>query len=67
MLERIQEPNTCFREILVITRNNRQIIDQCSCGDLLVESVFRMRHTQPAPELGNIGGDIQHTVLVVPE
>ena len=54
LLEGIQEPDTCFREILVIARNNRQVVDQRSCGDLLVECVFRMRHAQATPELGDV-------------
>ena len=54
LLEGIQQLNTCFREIFVIARDNRQVVDQCGCGDLLVECVFWMRHPQPAAALGDV-------------
>jgi hypothetical protein len=50
----LKQPNTSFRKILVNARNRRQIANQCGCGDLPVECVFCMRHTQTATALGDV-------------
>ena len=40
LLEGIQEPDTRFGEILVIARNNRQVVDQCSGCDQFVQRIL---------------------------
>ncbi len=48
----------------MISGDNRQVVDQCRCGDLLVQGIFWMRYAKTPPKLGNIMIDIKDIILI---
>src|SRR5210317_1845600 len=62
LCEWVQHTNTCFNEILVVTCDNRQFINQRRCGNLLIQSIFWMRSPEPSPKLCDVLVDIEYVI-----
>jgi|RhiMetdeSRZDD1v2_1073273.scaffolds.fasta_scaffold75701_8 hypothetical protein len=65
LCERVQHAHSCLTKVRLVTGDDREIVNQRRRGNLFIQGVLGMRHSQAAPQLRNVCIDIQYKVPVL--